>query len=131
MSNARALLPEPGLIGAPGPDRGEVRLARSDPTRSHFSGNSKPTPAPVPLTDVGPVLRAIHHPADSARARHAHTMETSVQQHEGDSMRRHHYSWTSCGDAGRTAGPESLTFGLSVVYLVIAIIVVLTYVGGR
>jgi hypothetical protein len=37
----------------------------------------------------------------------------------------------SCSDAEYIPGPESLSFGLSVVYLVVLIIVVLTYVGGR
>jgi hypothetical protein len=37
----------------------------------------------------------------------------------------------SCSDREYTPGPESLSFGLSVIYLVVLIIVVLTYVGGR
>jgi hypothetical protein len=37
----------------------------------------------------------------------------------------------SCSDRDYTPGPEALSFGLSVVYLVVLIIVVLTYIGGR
>jgi len=37
----------------------------------------------------------------------------------------------SCSDREYTPGPELLSFGLSVVYLVVLIIVVLTYVDGR
>jgi hypothetical protein len=46
-------------------------------------------------------------------------------------VRKHSHHWMSCSDTGRTAGPESLMFGLSVVFLVILVIVIICYAGAR
>jgi hypothetical protein len=37
----------------------------------------------------------------------------------------HHHHWISCTDPARAGGPGSLMFGLSVVYLVILLIVII------
>ena len=34
-------------------------------------------------------------------------------------------------ESGRRAGPESLMFGLSVVYLVVLVIVIIAFLGGQ
>jgi len=47
----------------------------------------------------------------------------------GNSPTTHRHHWMSCNDPGRAAGPGSLMFGLSVVYLVILLIVIVASLG--